>query len=513
MAGKSTAIKFKEPKNPLDPIVVFDPKFDFSNIVLPLPDLNAGRPNRTDVNVDTLSLMAIERPLVKLNNRVLVNDNIYSLILTSKNFLPEIEIVINDENGHIQATDVPGMNNVITVIMIAPVDGANKKISLDFYITNCKFNDDNTVTYIGEFKSNGLKQVKYSQIGDSALTTYEMLENIAKELKLGFATSEKCKDIDDKRWRQIYSQTYKEYILHEIDHSGLDEESIFDTWVDIFGYLVMVNVHHILTEKCDLEQLSTKVITGSVTAFNEDNMKKQQVEEIYRMITNSHDYNGVANLHISEYHSVVNNNDIMNNGTSNKYYYLTEPCDTNTISQEEVQIVENSVDGNEEQDSYKFENIQFIGVCQEDSEDECKTIKIVQEQIVKNYFNKIYSKLLVVTMDIPNYSLQRGMLVGVIIEEYNANNKQSIAENGSNASATSEDENTNAQINDSSSRNILIDDRMGLMNPGLSGIYYIKEVGLNYNSGMNQIIQTLTLVKKGLLSNIQNKYTAHKSVK
>ena len=46
---------------------------------------------------------------------------------------------INDIDSNIQASDIPKMNNVITVILTAPIDGAAKKISLDFYITNCNF--------------------------------------------------------------------------------------------------------------------------------------------------------------------------------------------------------------------------------------------------------------------------------------------------------------------------------------------------------------------------------------
>ena len=32
-----------------------------------------------------------------------------------------------------------GMNNIITVVMTAPIERANKKISLDFYIIECIF--------------------------------------------------------------------------------------------------------------------------------------------------------------------------------------------------------------------------------------------------------------------------------------------------------------------------------------------------------------------------------------
>ena len=218
----SSDIKFKEPKNLTDPIVVFDPEFEVSNIILPFDGyLDGDKP--ANVNENYLNNEAIRTPLIKLNNKVIFGDRIFSMKLYIKDFLPTIELIIDDLDKNIQGTDIPGMNNVITVIMISPIDGVNKKVTLDFYITKCTFNDDNTITYLGELKINGLKQTKYTQVGDKELNTYEFLETIAKELKLGFAASDKCKDIDDKRWRQIYSKTYKDYILQELSYAGINE--------------------------------------------------------------------------------------------------------------------------------------------------------------------------------------------------------------------------------------------------------------------------------------------------
>ena len=47
----------------------------------------------------------------------------------------------------------------------------------------------------------------------------------------------------------------------------------------------------------------------------------------------------------------------MNKGTSNKYYYLSSPCDENLIKSENIEIVDASVDGVEGQDEYIYENI------------------------------------------------------------------------------------------------------------------------------------------------------------
>ena len=255
-------IEFVEPKNPLDPIVIFDPKIEITPVAMPYTGSDESEQTSNGDPINYLKVNGVTIPILKLNNKVLEPNKIYDLTISIDKFLPTIELTVDDETKNIQGTDVPGMNNEITVIMIAPVNGANKKISMNFYIVDCKFNQDNTVTYTGEYKCNELKQKKYTQIGDSKLSTYEMLEKIAKECKLGFAASDKCKEIEDKKWRQIYSQTYKDYISQELLYSGLDEYSIFDAWIDEFGYLVLVNISHIMSEEINPSQLSIKVISG-----------------------------------------------------------------------------------------------------------------------------------------------------------------------------------------------------------------------------------------------------------
>lgn len=499
----SSDIEFKEPKNPTDPIVVFDPEFEFSNIILPFDKYTDGGVAPVDENY--LNTEAIQTPLIKLNNKVIFADRIFGMKLYVKEFLPTIELIIDDTDKNIQGTDMPGMNNVITVIMISPVDGANKKVSLDFYITSCITNPDNTITYKGELKINGLKQKKYTQVGSEQLNTYSFLETIAKELKLGFACTDKCKDIDDKKWRQIYSETYKDYILQELEHAGLDEESIFDAWIDNFGYLVLVNVPYIMNEQIEYTQLSTNVINGNITSLPEGAVPEPNVIEVYRMLTNSKEGPMSHNLFFEEYNTIVDNNRIMNKGTSNQYYYLSSPCDENLIKLENITIIENSVDGVEGIEDYQYENIEFIGTNQ--SDDEEGVCEIFQEQIVTNYFNKLYHKALQVRLINANYSLQRGMLVSVLLEEYSPRNKQFIMNNSTNVTATETSEETQPEEIDPKNRESIIDENNGVANPSLSGIYYIKDICFEYSGSNPNVYQTLTLIKKGVENNLNNKYT------
>ena len=431
------SLEFMEPKNPTDPIVVFDPTLNFSNIVVRYFPQNedentVANPHPTQ---NLLKEDAIRFPLIKLNNKVIDKTNIIKFSLYLRNFLPEISLVINDLNGSIQATDVPGLNNVITVILTAPVEGANKKISMDFYITKCTFNGDQSITYEGEYKLIELKQIKNLQLGKEPLNTYEYLQEIAKECKLGFAATNNCKDVDDKEWRQLYSQTFIQYIDNEIEHGGVDENSIFDTWIDEFGYLVLVNVPYVMNESIDVKQLVTKVIYGITNTEPNDSSPTQQVAEVIRMITNSNALPSVTNLSITTYNSIVNTKETMDTGTLNGYYYLTSPCDKNLIQYKQLQVVEMSVDGIEGVDEYKYETVKFLGVNQDEESN-----VLVQAQVRKNYLNKLYSRQLEVTLDIANYSLQRGTLIQVMIFEFDKANKRRTLDNYENAYATKQGE-------------------------------------------------------------------------
>ena len=512
---KSTEVDntdFVTPINPLDPVVVFDPEIEFPNIVLPYPVSsefeNIPDPN-TNINNNTnmFNIEGIKIPLVKLNNKVLMANNIRFMDISLNNILPEIHLEVYDVNGNIQATDVPGMNNDICVIMIAPIDGANKKIVLDFYIEECKFGTDGSITYDGKLKLNSLRQKQYTQLGNKELTTYEFLEQIAKNTKLGFAVSKNCKEIDDKCWRLLHSQNYIDIMESDMQHAGVDKDSIFEYWIDCFGYIVLVNLSTIMKEKIDPKQLTTKVIKGTPTDIPLNHTPQQEVEEVSRVLLNSREAGTITNLYFESYRSEVNNSDIVNNGSNNKYYYLTSPCDENIIEEQEIQIVENSVDGINGTDEYTFTNVEFYGTIQ----DEEGVAKIKQEKEINNFKSKLYSKSLVIEMPVANYSLERGMLVNVLVNEYEGKNKRIILSNAANTQTLDEDESTESPELSKEDVESVIDENNGVMNPSLSGIYYIAGIDYIYYAGSERIREKMKLIKKGFLNNITNKYTEVKS--
>lgn len=511
MSENKQQVKFEEPYNPADPIVLFDPMLHKTNIVTTYQPSNdpeystPEKPNNQDN--DMLKQDGVRYPLIRLNNINLKKDKIQLFKLDISGFLPTIYLEVIDDDQLIQNTDTPGMNNNITVVMIAPVNGANKKISIDFYITKCEF-VKNVGRYHGEYKLMALKREILGQVGTKELTTYEYLNEIAKECGLGFASSYGCHDVNDARWRQLYRQTYVNFIKDQITFGGLDENSVFDAWIDQFGYLTLVNLAKIFNDDTITEKnLVTKMIGGET--MTADNLKENKVKMESRMITNSKT-SGISNLLFEKYKTVLNNEKQLSQGTLRTLQYMSRPGDTNKINTLQVQVIENSIDGVEGILEYEYNTIEFIGVEMSD------TPILTQKIVVEAFYQKYFNKFLYVELTKPNYNLQRGMLLTVALEEYEPGNKRVIIDNSQNAITTTADSRNDVEQKEKDENtvrqesNAVLNDAVSITNPALSGIYYIHSIGFKWKPDMMDIQQYMYLAKKGITNNIYNKYAKAK---
>lgn len=498
-----------EPYNPLDPAVVFDPEYENSGIAVKWQPVEGEEGGNADTEnpqkTSALKTDAIDYPLIKLNNTLLQKENIADFKLIIRNFLPKIHLVIKDYNGTIQTSDLPGVNNVITVIITAPIEGTNKKISMDFYITDCKFNNGEG-TYEGEFKRLELQRVYCKQIGDAAISTYDMLQEVAKDCKLGFAATPGCDDISDVRWRQIYSQTYNDFILKQLEFAGMDENSVMDAWIDNFGYLVMANLSKLFNDPVNEKQLVIKQTTGIKNDSDLQGMPEQGIAVVQRLISNS-TTGGGGNLTFEKFEPIINNKELKEHGTLNTLYYMTGPCETNTINTVQTQIIENSVDGIVGLSEYEYTKDIFVGIDMSDDGNQ-----VLQKQIVEAFKLKYFNEMLTVELPVPNYSLQRGMLLCLSLLEYDEHNKRRIIQNISNAGATAADPSTDppTDVSEGEKDYVVLDESTPLVNPATSGIYYINGIEFIWNPKMNNIHQKLFLVKRGIRNKLTNKYTMPK---
>ena len=509
--------KLVEPYNPTDPIVKFDPELEKSHIVVPYTNTET-QDDSSNINQNTKQNQtrydAIVVPLIQINQYKLGDDQIEDVEIKIEKFLPELHLKIYDYDQAISKMNSPGMTSTATVIMTAPIEGVNKKISLDFYITSSTPGPNGIIELNGEMNIPSMNQVKNEQIGTEKLNTFNFLKKIAQDNKLGFAATEKCEEIEDTKWRQIYSQTFKDYIVDQLSFGGKDKDSIFDAWIDQFGYLVMVNMAFVMDKELDPNQLTMKVVKGSLIGDKKDVIPDQQTEEVLRIISNARNIPGESNTRFEHWSNVLNNDLVKDEGTSNKYYYMTSIGDENLIQFEDMDIVEPSADGQKNKETYKFDKCEFIGF----EMDEDNPI-LVQKKIVSRFKTLMNYKQIFIEMTKPNYYLQRGTLLNVDFEEYNGNIKKTLAMNNGNAVAGYDESIENAELIDkvlddvpegietSEMKDTILNEQVSLTNYALSGVYYINDITYKYSKKIGEIIQCMHLIKRGTRTNIINDST------
>lgn len=471
MATEAEIEIIKEPYNPTDPEVKFDPEFEGKVIMKEFDDANRTSSAST---YNSLKDDAINIPIVRLNNITLSDEQIDQVIIYYNSFFPTIHLSIKDTENVIKICDTPGFDNEINVVITCQINGYYKKLTLLFYITDFNIYDE-YIAYDGVFKLQSLNTHMMKQIGQGKLNTYNMLSEIAKENKLGFACTKKCEEIKDERYRLIRSKTYIDFIKDQLSFSGKDEESIFDAWIDIFGYIVMVNVYYVLNEKVEPQQLTIYTVYGGENTINDENIEPKAIQA-QRTLTNNLTDTVNTNLHFKQFENIIDNKKIYENGSLNTSWYMTSPCEENKLEQEQLQIIENSVDGANFSKEYEFGKTEFLGI---EFSDEPILFK---KKINQRYFEKIRAKRLKVELERYNIGLERGTLVNIMFKEYNSNVIKVF--------------NDNNDVEES------IDGKVNLY---MSGMYYIDSMEFEYVTEEHKIKQYLYLIKKSIDNKPLNK--------
>lgn len=515
------------PCNRTDPIVRHDTQYHGSVIVKtyePQADDEYANTNPFQP-YDYLAVDAIHRPLIKLNNIVLDGSQISYFRLNSIHLLPELFLSVNDPNNMIQFSDVPGYDNEITVVMIIPVDGIYKKISLNFYIYDCNFYDGganfNAIFKCMPLEKTHLKQIKFKNgtgrcnskwcqmDGTDKPNTYQLLHSIAEECGLGFAATQQTKEIGDYNYRLVYAQKLKDVISQHVEFGGLDENSIFDSWIDLWGNIVLVNVPWVLNENVKPNQLATVVSAGmrqTNTQDAKDSYKNGDLVE--RTISNYKYFELPNNLMIESYTPLTSNRTLFEKGSNNTYnmMMLKGNGGLNNIHTFDVIQKEDSLDGT--LGEYEFDKTEFIGFEFSDN------IPILKQKIIrKKYFEKLKSKFLKVELTQPNFMLERGMLINVAIFEYDMIKKRDMLANWGNYVDINNPQNITEESleEDPDIQKIIkegeLDETTPMINPVLSGMYYIYALEFNYDSDKEDITQVLYLARKGINKNWLNKFT------
>ena len=515
-------------KNRTDPIVCHDPTIELESIVRLFFGQNKlyfdEKEWAANNKYDRTKLDAIEYPLIAVNNHNIEPNEILDMSIDYSGFLPKIKLIIKDIHQKEQKINTTQMSSIIRVCIISRVDKVYKKILLNFRTYDAKINeyDPTIVTYYGTYYVPEFRQVNTKHIwmesvcgeqncgqgGHVNANTWEMLHKIAELTGLGFATTKECKEIPDHVIRNIYSQRYDQFIEQQLLYSGTDEKNIFDAWVDLYGYIVMINVPWVFNEDISPNDLTIVANTGLISTV--DSIEDQKPLDLPRVLTNYNKMGTPSNLEITTYNMDVNNSSIYH-GTLEQVYTINFDNNLTKIESTDIQTKQNSIDGEHIEDyntgknrpipKFNFNDDIWTGLS--------GGYDINKQKIIRNaYFRKLKQSMLHVTLRDPNLGLQRGTLVSIAIFDSDPINKENTLYNTENLTNESEDMNI-PDLNlpkELSVNQLLTNDGYWLMNFKLSGLYYIDSMTFEYNQTSGRIVQILHLIKKGATSGYENRY-------
>lgn len=525
-------LKLQEPINPLDPYVYHDPPTPQPFIIKLKSTIGSeGQEIFNSDDINNSRIEGIQIPVVRLNTNVIDNSNIVALTITYTKFLPEITLIIKDPSGKFGLSIRPGLNNIIQVVIMPSIEGKYKKISLPFYITDVEMDIyGERVTYTGVLKHMPLIQQrlisesinyqkcdasvdpeeKCAQEDTDRPNMWELFHKIAERTELGFASMKGLKDYQDHAVRNVCSQSYKELLEYNLSVGGLDETMIYDGWVDLYGYLVLVDVYKALHDNVEANNLAMYAQTGLHTHNKE--YPEEEYSAIRRVLTNSNMTKAKSNLEIEEFYNSSNIKEVLDHGTLNTIYYFCPFGNNglNTIVPQQIRIKEESKDGEytEDYEVQKYCGWSFVG---------CEDSNISKQMEIRNaYLTKLRNSNSTLTIRLanPNFALQRGTLVMIIRMRYDLKYKMQLMHQETNlrpgGGLSYEPDKSNIGVDNIWNEDILHNDSIGVISAEDSGMYYIDGMRFDYINGNDKIQQYLYLIRRDSLTSLNNLSTSNR---
>lgn len=502
--------------NRTDPIVRHDPTVQANVVVKEYTELAPmeGKGN-TKNEADLKRVEGPFIPIVRVGNLVIKFSNILYMNIDYDAFVPSIVLKIQQLDRDGEIAEVPGMTCDMTVVLTPHVDGAYKPINLTFYVRDIRY-ESNSITYYGVYKCMKADEPMTKQVvfpgcpaekcqlpQNNKPTTFEFLHTAAVEdLGLGLAATKQVKEIKDNKTRILHAESYFDAIQKHVAFGGLDEESIFDCWIDLYRYLVIVNVPWVLNEDVKFNEIGYHAEEGLDLTDSKVGSSNTETTMVHRIITNNKSLPSTSNITFRNYSFIVDNERIQDEGAIASPV-ITKPVSTggnDGCDQTDVKIQEGSIDGTSLASEYSYRKQEYLGPEYGDDEN---TPILNSKVLHDSYFRKLRAKRLKIEMETPNLGLQRGTLVTVMVYEYNNVNKRYMLAHNPSAFETNATDDEGPKITTEDTRDI-DNDGQGFLNTSVTGMYYIDGMSFEYNIKYQKFVQFLYLVRKGMMPNMSN---------
>jgi hypothetical protein len=246
-----------------------------------------------------------EYPQILINAYTFTKEEIIKMQIDATGFLPKIYLKVAMTNtSAFKSHGFPTDGDLISIFIRAKND-AFKPIRNDYLITRINGGKGvseglgATIEIFGElFIPHFQDEIRLSYEG----TTYEVLQQICSELSLGFATNEEFTD-DEQIWI-CPGDTYYNFIQKITRHAWKDEQSFFNSFIDVYYHLNFINVNNQVDGDGKLEASILDVSMFS-SYLNDSKLEDQTQVKSAKMLSDIESFQG-TNMFIMQY-AVKNN--------------------------------------------------------------------------------------------------------------------------------------------------------------------------------------------------------------
>lgn len=508
----------EEPYNPFDPVVIFDNSQEKN----PKPNQVNDEGDHPETEYQSTKVEGTKVPILYINSMAIDPNLILDFCLSTEEFLPELEFTLNDPKRQLESIGGVGLTNVVLCIMIPEYDGLHRPITLPFYIQSCIKETTTQTKYICKYRHLTLDNVMCQQIGNKPLTTFELCSEVAKICSLGFAEGpqDSCKFVNDARYRQVYSQKLSDYVEEQVAIGGLDENGIFDCWIDVHGFLVLENLAKLFSADIKTKNLVIATRGGWDNTTNDD--WSAEPHYMPRIISNYLDVSDKSLQIKGHPYPYFNSKKVQEVGSTGSYYYLTSVGKKNILVQEDVQMIEDSLEGFEQPGVYEFSKIEYIGADQTGDKFQ------FQRKVRDKWIKKKASKQVIVEMLYINFGLERGTIISMMVNESDPDLIAQQLKNQANAvtgdAAHYGEDGEETQPTDAEAtvetmgeedmtppKGAAISEKSVGTNVTYSGLYYIDGIRYRYNKSTGHFTQSLFLIKLGFSNQLYSFASSEKA--
>lgn len=333
-----------------------------------------------------------------------INDrDIQVLKLYHDGIVPKMSIIFYDSLNLLKDVGMPQDDTKIELFLNARSPNL-KSIHLKFKIENFKDIGSNLYSIEGTLDISELYRVKYKSYTG---TSFEVLRNICRELKLGFNSNIQNTD-DNMQWRVSGSKLY-EFIEHIVERSYISDNSFMIGYID---YYYCFNYVDIEKEMSRDNNSDIGIETGNFDSTDDDSKKISPL-----ILSNEKSYSKSC-FYFESDKKVINNSTKISltkgNSRKTKYYdkekktFLVFDVDSTTSDESKSIILKGARgDGDALENNY---TTKYLGKIDTDNVHKNYNYSYIQNRINLDELTKIEMKI---KLPSPNYNLYKFQKVRV----------------------------------------------------------------------------------------------------